>query len=83
MDAYKEYMRKKILEKMSDEERFMYFMMTEQEKEARNIHMELQNIESLVKKNKYSFSTDLLANITGNVITDSAIYLLSRLFKRL
>ena len=83
MDALTQLARQKILEKMTDEERFMYLMMTEQERSSRQIRDDLQEIQRGVERNKYSFKTDLFANISGNVITDTAIYLLSLLSKRI
>ena len=83
MDAYKELARLNILAKMSDEERMMYLMMTEQEKSAMKIQNELQDIKGEVERNKYSFLQDLGANIAGNAVFDGFVFLVSRLFKRI
>ena len=81
--AYKELVRRNILAKMSDEERMMYLMMTEQEKSATKIQNELQEIKHDVERNKYSFLQDLGANIAGNAVFDGVVLLVSQLFKRI
>ena len=83
MSAYKELARLNILSKMSDEERMMYLMMTQQEKSALKIQDELYDIRKAVERNKYSFAQDLGANVAGNAIFDGFIFLVSRLFKRI
>ena len=66
---------------LSNEQREMFFALTQKDKHFVEIKEQLNAIQRQAEKNKYSFGTDLLANVTGNVITDSAIYVLSKLFK--
>lgn len=86
--AYRELMRRKLLEqiydKMSDEEKRLFVQLTLQNKDHREIMDALQRqqtqIESVAKKQDWlnSFGSDILANFT----TDGLIWLASRLFRR-
>lgn len=76
-------MEYKMLQSMSDSERESYLLLKQKDERMVEIKKQLDAIQRQAERNKYSFSMDLLANVTGNVITDSAIYVLSQLFKHI
>ena len=89
MNAYRELMRRRLLEqiydKMSDDEKRLFVQMTMQNKDHNEIMEALQSqkadLEAIKKKqNSLSgYSSDLLANFTSAGI----LWLGSRLFKNL
>ena len=82
-DIYRTYLRYKMLQEMSDEDKRMLALLSEKDSHLIEIKQQLDAIQRQAEANKYSFTTDVLANITGNVITDGAALLLSCLFKRI
>lgn len=81
--SMKRLMEYKMLQSMSDSERESYLLLKQKDERMVEIKKQLDAIQRQAERNKYSFSMDLLANVTGNVITDSAIYVLSQLFKHI
>ena len=81
--SLRKLMEYKLLQSMTDEEKNAYLMLSKKDERLAEIKKQLDAIQLQAEKNKYSFSTDLLANVTGNVITDTAIWLFSTLFKRI
>lgn len=81
--SLKRLMEYKMLQSMSDSERESYLLLKQKDERMVEIKKQLDAIQRQAERNKYSFSMDLLANVTGNVITDSAIYVLSQLFKHI
>lgn len=82
-DVYGLLLRYELLRKLSDEDKQLLQLLSSKDQHFIDIKRQLDAIQHQAEMNKYSFATDLLANITGNVITDSAIYILSRLFKHI
>ena len=85
--GYRELMRRKLLEdiydKMSDEEKRAFVQLTIQNKDHTEIMQALQGISRQVDEGKHSFKSDLIANISGNIITDGLIFLGKSLFRKL
>ena len=82
-DVYGLLLRYEIIKNMSDDEKRMLISLSSKDQHLMEIKRQLDAIQRQAEANKYSFRTDLLANITGNVITDSAIYIISQLFKHI
>ena len=84
-NSYIELIQKKALldalKSVPDEQRDLLIAFASKDKYLVEIKQQLDAIQQQAERNKYSFGTDLLANITGNVITDSAIWILSKLVK--
>ncbi len=92
MSGYRELMRRKLLEqfydKMSEEEKRTFVMLTMQDKSRDEIMQALsaQNakIDDVSRKiGKYPFASDLLANISGNFLTDGLIWIGHKLLRKL
>ena len=79
---YSKLLRLQALKSMTDDEKQLLVALSKKDERMEAIMEQLNAIQRQAEANKYSFRTDLLANITGNVITDSAIYIISQLFKR-
>ena len=84
---YRALMRRKFLEqmydKLSDEDKRLYVQMAMQDKDHREIMQALNSLSRKADKNHHSFALDLGANIAGNAVWDSVIWLGSRLLRRL
>jgi len=87
MNGYRELIRRKLLEqmyeKMSDEERRTFVQFSMQDKEHREIMQALQEINDKADKNRPSWLNDFSANIAGNAVFDGAVWLLSKLIRKL
>ena len=83
----RELLRRKLLEdiydKMSDEEKHTFVQLTMQDKDHREIMSALNEIKKKADDNHHSFLSDFGANVAGNAVFDGAVWLLSRLVKRL
>lgn len=55
--------------------------MTMQNKSANEIMDALNSINRKLDNNKHSFTSDLLANISGNVITDGVFFLFKKFLR--
>ena len=81
------YFRRMILEemydRMTDEEKWLYVQMTLQDRDHQEIMQALDNLSKKADSNHHSFALDIGANIAGNAIFDSAVYLASKLIKKL
>lgn len=86
MSGYRELMRRQLLEqmydKMSDDERRAFVQLTMQDKDHVEIMSALNDLKQKADSNHHSFTSDLLANVTGNAIFDGAVWLVSKLIKR-
>ena len=84
---YRAMMRRKLLEsiydKMSDEEKRLFVQMSIKDKDHNEIMSALQRIDKKADSNHHSFALDLAANVAGNGIWSSIIWLGSKLLKRL
>ena len=87
MSGYRELMRKQLLEqiydKMSDEEKRAFVQLTIENRNHDEIMQALQAISDKAERNKPSWLSDFSANIAGNAVFDGAVWLLSRLIKKL
>lgn len=85
--SYRAMMRRHLLEKiydgMSEEEKRAFVQLSMQDRGHREIMTSIDELKKKADSNHHSFTSDLLANIAGNGIFDGAVWLLSRLFKRL
>ena len=85
--SYRELLKRKLLEnvymKMSDEEKRAFVQLTMQNRNHQEIMQALQSIRKEVDTNHHSWLSDFGANIAGNAVFDGAVWLLSRLIKRL
>ena len=85
--SYRELLKRKLLEnvyaKMSDEEKRTFVQLTMQNRDHQEIMQALQSIRKEVDTNHHSWLSDFGANIAGNAVFDGAVWLLSRLIKRL
>ena len=85
MTDYQAFLRRRMLEQMydrlDDKDKQTFMDMTMQGKSDERIMQALNGISKQVDRNRHSFSSDLLANISGNIITDGAFYLLKRLLR--
>ena len=79
--------RRKLLEqiyyKMSDEEKRTFVQLSMQNKDHKEIMAALNELKQKADGNHHSFTSDLIANISGNAIFDGTVWLLSRLIRRL
>ena len=89
--AYRELMRRKLLEqmydKMSDEEKSLFVQLTMQDRDHREIMDALQRQQAQIsrvveKVEKQSFALDFGSDILANFTTDGLIWLASKLFRR-
>lgn len=87
MAGYRELMRRKLLEsiyeKMSPEEKRTFVQLTMQNKDHEEIMQALQGLSKKVEDNKHSWLSDFGANIAGNAVFDGAVWLLSKLIRKL
>lgn len=88
MNAYQRYLKMKALsefwEGLSDSDKQMLANSCKISKdENENIIQKLDVIEKKVDKNKYSFATDLGANIAGNAVYEGAVWIIKHLFSRI
>ena len=72
-----------MYDRMSDEEKRLFIQLTMQDKDYREIMQALQELKQKADSNHHSFTSDLVANISGNAIFDGVVYLFSRLFKKI
>lgn len=86
MFNYRELVRRKLLEqmydKMSDEEKRTFVQLTMDDKDHKEIMQALDELKNKADANHHSFLSDFGANIAGNAVWDSAVILLSKMFKR-
>ena len=84
--GYRELMRRQLLErlydKMSDEEKHAFVQLTMQDKDHMEIMSALNDLKQKADNNHHSFTSDLLANVTGNAIFDGAVFVLSKLIRK-
>ena len=87
MSNYRALMRRKLLEqiydKMSDEEQRVFVQMTMQDKDHREIMSALNDLKQKADENHHSFISDFGANVAGNAVFDGAVWLLSKLVRKL
>lgn len=87
MSNYRALMRKQLLEriynKMSPEEQRTFVQLTLQDKDHNEIMQALDELKEKADENHHSFLSDFGANILGNGVYDGALWLLSRLVRRL
>lgn len=85
MNRYRELMRRKLLEQiydsMSDEERRSLVQLTLQDKNQEQIMSALNDLKQKADGNHQSFVSDLLANISGNFITDGILFIGKKLIR--
>ena len=70
---------KKMYAQLSDEDKRAYMQMQNHEETLQA----LQDLRQQVKSSEHSFTDDLLANIAGNAVFDGAVWLLSKVIKKL
>lgn len=89
MNAYRELMRRRLLEqiydKMSDEEKRMFVQLTMQNKDHSEIMEALQRQQSQLDSigKKQNWLVDFGSDVSANFLTDGIIWLGSRLLKKL
>ena len=87
MNSYRALMRKKLLEriydKMSPEEQRTFVQLTLQDKDHNEIMSALNELKEKADSNHHSFLSDFGANILGNGVYDGAVWLLSKLVRKL
>ena len=87
MNAYRELMRRKLLEqmydRMSEEEKRAFVQLTMQDRNHSEIMDALQNLERKADSNHHSFLSDFAANIAGNGVWDGLVWIGSRLLRKL
>lgn len=92
MNDYRGLMRKKLLEdiydRMSNEEKRLFVQLSIQDKDKEEILQAIGRqdgkIEDVSRRiGKYPFASDLLANVSGNFITDGLTWLGKALFRKL
>ena len=85
MGEYSKLMKAKVISdfysRLSEEDKAVFAQMFYNNPDG-NVLSKLDEIERKVDGNRYSFRTDLGANILGNVITDSAIFIIKKLIGR-
>lgn len=69
--------------RMSDEEKRMFVQMTMQDRDHQEIMQALQQLSKKADGNHHSWLSDFGANIAGNAVFDSAVWLFSKLFRKL
>ena len=91
MNAYRQLMRRKLLEevydRLSEEDKKTFVQTTIQEKSMEEIAQALQRQEAKIddvsrRVGRYPFASDLLANVGGNFITDGLVWLGKSLLKK-
>ena len=92
MSAYRELMRRKLLEELYDrmtpEEKRLFVQLTMQNKGRDEIQQALQQqnqqLADISKKvNSQSWLSDFSSNIAGNAVWDGLVWIASRLIKKL
>lgn len=87
MSEYRALMRKKLLErvydKMSPEEQRTFVQLTMQDKDHREIMAALNELSQKADDNHHSWLSDFGANVAGNAVFDGAVWLLSKLVRKL
>ena len=82
---FKAFIRMKKLEeiysRMSDDDKRLYVLMTMQDKSHEEIMKAIEEVKRQADKNHHSFTSDLLANISGNAIFDSLVWIGSKLIR--
>lgn len=85
MNGYRELMRRKLLEQMydnmSDEDKRTLVRLTAQSKDHSEIMSALKQLREKADSNHHSFVSDLLANISGNFITDGLLFIGRKLIR--
>ena len=85
--GYRELMRRQLLEriynKMSPEEQRTFVQLTLQDKDHQEIMSALNEIKQKTVSNHHSWLSDFGANVAGNAVFDGAVWLLSKLVRRL
>lgn len=85
--SYRGLLRRKLLEqiyyKMSDEEKRTFVQLSMQDKSHAEIMAALNKLKQKAEANHHSFVSDFAANILGNGVWDSAVWLLSKMIKKL
>lgn len=80
-------MRQKLLEsiydKMTDEEKRLYVQMSIQDRDHAEIMRSLEDLKQKADANHHSFALDLGANLAGNAVWDSLLWLGTKLIKRI
>ena len=71
----------KIYDHLSENDKKLFAQMTMQNKSANEIMDALNSINRKLDNNKHSFTSDLLANISGNVITDGVFFLFKKFLR--
>lgn len=84
-DTARALVRRKVLSdvfsKMSDEEQRILALLVMQDEDDSEIMAALQGASRQVEESKHSWMADFGANVAGNAVWDSAVWLLSRLTK--
>ena len=79
-------MRRKLLyelyDKLTPEEKRLFVQLTIEDRDHKEIMDALQEISRKEEKNHHSFTSDLIANISGNAIFDGVVYAISKLIKK-
>lgn len=87
MSGYRELMRRKLLheiyDKLSNEDKRLFVQLTIDDKDHKEIMSALDELKSKAEANHHSFVSDFAANILGNGVWDSAVWLLSKMIKKL
>lgn len=86
MNDYRELMRRKLLEqmydKMSDEEKRTFVQLTIQNKDHTEIMQALKELKTKADSNHHSWINDFGANIAGNAVWETILWLGSKFFGR-
>lgn len=92
MNAYRELMRRKLLEEMYDrmspEEKQTFVQLTMKDADHREIMQALQRQQTTINEvqervNSHGWLEDFSSNIAGNAVWDGALWLASRLIRKL
>ena len=85
MTDYKAWLRRRMLEdiydRMSDDEKKLFFQMTMQNKNHLEIMQALEELKRKADKTHHSFLLDFAANIAGNGAWDGLLWVGSKLLK--
>lgn len=84
---YKALAKRKLFERMyeslSDEDKRLYTQLTASERDHSEVMQAIRRVGDKVEFVKHSFASDLLANVSGNAVWDGALWLASRIIKKL
>ena len=87
MSGYRELMRRKLLheiyDKLSNEDKRLFVQLTIDDKDHREIMSALDELKSKADSNRQSWLSDFGANIAGNAVFDGAVWLVSKLIKKI